>query len=143
VFGRFEFRIEGHRREAKRVKLQFRVIQVGWEIDLDDNRHPRIRIGRRDWSAVLYDHPAEGWQVIALEIARKDKRGVRLEEFAGDEAERKFDQLIKGELTFADSVLNAITNDLYEFGRKGAAKRWVGKTITLHSRPTEGNQWAT
>ena len=92
---------------------------------------------------MLYDHPAEGWQVIALEIARKDKRGVRLEEFAGDEAERKFDQLIKGELTFADSVLNAITNDLYEFVRKGAAKRCVGKTITLHSRPTEGNQWAT
>jgi hypothetical protein len=90
----------------------------------------------------LYDHPAESWQVIALEIARKDKRGVRLEEHAGAEAERKLCELIKGELTFADSVLNAITNDLYEIGRTGAAKRWVGKTITLTVRSTKGDQWA-
>jgi hypothetical protein len=55
------------------VRLRFRVIEVSWEADLDDNRHPRIRIGRRNWSAVLYDHPAESWQVIALEIARSGR----------------------------------------------------------------------
>jgi len=65
------------------MRLRFKVIEVGWEADFDSNRHPRIRIGRRNWSAVLYDHPAKSWQVIALEIARGDKRGVRLEEYAG------------------------------------------------------------
>jgi hypothetical protein len=122
------------------MKLQFRVIQVGWEIDLDDNRHPRIQVGRRNWSAVLYDHPAESWQIIALEIARKDKRGVRLEEYAGAEAERRFCQLIEGELTLADSALNAIVSDLYEIGRKGAAKRWVSKTIALSRQNRSGQE---
>jgi hypothetical protein len=131
--------MNGRRKEMHNVRLRFQVIEVGWETDWDDNRHQRIRIGRRDWSAVLYDHPAEGWQVIALEIARKDKRDVRLEEYAGAEAERKLCELIKGELTFADAVLNAITNDLYEIGRKGAAKRWVGRTIALNVHPAKGN----
>jgi len=69
---------------------------------------------------------------------RKDKRGVRLEEHTGGEAERKLNQLIKGELTFADAVLNAITNALYENGRTGATKHWVGKTITLNVHPAKG-----
>jgi hypothetical protein len=133
--------MERHRREPQRVKLQFRVIQVSWEIDLDDNRHAHIRIGRRDWSAVLYDHPAEGWQVIALEIAHNVKRGVRLEEHAGAEAERKLCELIEGELIFTDSALDAISNDLYEFGRKGATKRWVNRTIAL-SRQNRSDQEA-
>jgi len=123
------------------LRLRFKVIQVGWEVDLDDNRHPCVRIGRRNWSAVLYDHPAEGWQVIALEIPRKDKRGVRLEEYAGTEAERKSCELIQGELTFADSALDAIVGDLNEIGRKGAAKRWVSKTIAL-SRQNRSDQEA-
>jgi len=120
------------------MRLRFKVIEIGWETDWDDHRHPRIRIGRRDWSAVLYDHPSEGWQVIGLETVRKDKRGVRLEEHTGGEAERKLNQLIKGELTFADAVLNAITNALYENGRTGATKHWVGKTITLNVHPAKG-----
>jgi len=123
------------------VKLQFRVIQVGWEADFDSNRHPRIRIARRNWSAVLYDHPAESWQVIALEIARKNKRGVHLEEYAGAEAERRFCQLIEGELTFADSALDAIVSDLYEMGCKGATKRWRNKAIAL-SRQNHSDQEA-
>ena len=57
------------------MKLRFRVIQVGWEIDLDDNRHPRIQMGRANWSTVVYDHPSEGWQVIALEIATRKNEG--------------------------------------------------------------------
>jgi len=120
------------------VRLRFKVIEVDWETDWDDNRHPRIRIGRRDWSAVLYDHPSEGWQVVALEIVRKDKRGVRLEEHTGGEAGRKLDQLIRGELTFADAVLQSITRDLHELGRQGATKHWVGKTITLNVHPAKG-----
>ena len=48
------------------MKLRVRVIQVGWEIDLDGNRRPRIQMGRTNWSAVVYDHPTKCWQVIAL-----------------------------------------------------------------------------
>lgn len=116
------------------MRLRFQVIEVGWEADWDANRHPRICIGRCDWSAVVYDHPAKGWQVIALEIARQDKGRTRIEEHVGDDAARKFQELVGGELTFADSGLNAIANDLYEVGRAGAAKRWAGKTITLTIR---------
>jgi hypothetical protein len=137
----FAFQIEERGKETHNVRLQFKAIEVGWETDLDGNRHPNIRIARRNWSAVLYDHPAESWQVIALEIARKDKRGVRLEEYAGAEAERRFSQLIEGELTFADSALDAIADDLYEFGRKNAAKRWVNKTVAL-SRQNRSDQEA-
>lgn len=123
------------------MRLRFNVIGVGWEADFDSNRHPCIRIARRNWSAVLYDHPAESWQVIALEIARKDKCGVRLEEYTGAEAERRFCQLIEGELTFADSALDTVADDLYEFGRKGAAKRWRNKGIAL-SRQNRSDQEA-
>jgi len=90
---------------------------------------------------VLYDHPTESWQAIALEIARKDKCGVRLEEYTGAEAERRFCQLIEGELTFADSALDTVADDLYEFGRKGAAKRWRNKGIAL-SRQNRSDQEA-
>lgn len=125
------------------MRLRFKVIEVGWEVDFDDNRHPCIRIARRNWSAVLYDHPTEGWQIIALELARQTKRGTRIEEYDGAAAERQFQALNGGEPTLADSVLNTIVNDLYEFGRAGAAKRWVGKTITLRidtvDQPTEAH----
>lgn len=114
------------------MRLRFKIIEVGWGTDFDNNRHPRIRIGRGNWSAVLYDHPAEGWQVISLEIARKAKFAPRIEEYDGDAAERKFRELIDGEMIFANTDWGAIANDLYEIGRKGAAKRWVGKTITLN-----------
>jgi hypothetical protein len=113
------------------MKSRFRVIQVGWEIDLDDNRHPRIQIGRANWSAVVYDHPTEGWQVIALEIELKAKQFSRFEEYAGTEAETKLREIIDGELVFADPTLGAIANDLYEYGRKGAMKRWENKIISL------------
>jgi hypothetical protein len=136
----FVFQIAEHGKETYSMRLRFKVIEVGWEADFDGNRHPRIRIGRRNWSAVLYDHPAESWQVIALEIARKDKRGVRFEEYAGAEAERRFCQLIEGELTLADSALDAIVSDLYEIGRKGAAKRWVNKTIALSRQNRSGQE---
>jgi hypothetical protein len=43
-------------------------MKVGWGVDFDDNRHPRIRIGRGEWSAVLYNHPANGWEVVTLEV---------------------------------------------------------------------------
>jgi len=119
------------------MRLRFQVIDVSWQADFDDNRHPRIRIGRRNWSAVLYDHPAEGWQVISLEIACKAKRGTRIDEYDGDAAESKFRELVGGEMVFANVDVRAIENDLYEIGRKGAAKRWVGKTITLNVDKTE------
>lgn len=113
------------------MQRRLMVIEVGWEIDLDGNRHPRIGIRRADWSAMLYDHPIEGWQIIALEIARHDKRGKRFDEYAGTEAESKLRELIEGELPFTDSVLNNIVEDLYEIGRRGAVKRWAGETIML------------
>ena len=113
------------------MRQRFQVIEVGWEKDLDDNRHPRIRVGRHNWSAVLYDHPAEGWQVISLEIAHKTKRDTRIEEHDGDAAGSKFQELVGGEMIFADSVLKTIADDLYENGRKGAARHWIGKVITL------------
>lgn len=123
------------------MRLRFQVIEVGWEADLDTNRHPRICIGRCGWSAVLYDHPAESWQVIALEIMHNGRRGERAEEYAGAEAERKLCELIEGELIFTDSALDAIANDLYELGRKGAARRWVNKAVTL-SRQNRSDQEA-
>jgi len=113
------------------VRLRFQVIEVGWESDLDDNHHPRIRIGRRNWSAALYDHPAEGWQVISLEIVLKTNRDTRIQEHDGNAAESKFHELIGGEMIFANSVLDTIADELYENGCKGAAKRWIGKVITL------------
>jgi hypothetical protein len=121
------------------MRLRFKVIEIGWETDWDDHRHPRIRIGRRDWSAVLYDHPSEGWQVIALEIVRKEKRGARIEEHAGIAAETQLRKYIEGDLTFADAVLQSITRDLHELGRTGATKHWGGKTITLNVHPAKGN----
>lgn len=111
------------------MNLRFQVIEVGWEPDWDAHRHPRIRIGRRNWSAVLYDHPAEGWQVIALDVAHPKGRGARIETHDGATAASHFVELVGGEIDL--SALNALVNDLYEFGRQGAAKRWVGKTLTL------------
>lgn len=111
------------------MRLQFKVIEVGWETDWDDNRHPRIRIGRRDWSAVLYDHPSEGWQVIALERTRWVERHTQIEAYDGADAACQFERLVGGEVD--DASLDAIAAELYVTGRQGASKRWVGKTIPL------------
>jgi hypothetical protein len=132
VSGRLCFQIEERGKETHSMRLRFKVIEVGWGIDFDNNRHPRIRMGRRNWSAVLYDHPTEGWQVISLEIVCKAKRDTRTKEYDGDPAESKMRELVGGEMVFANADVRAIENDLYEIGRKGAAKRWVGKTITLN-----------
>ncbi|MBI3913766.1 MAG: hypothetical protein HY327_06220 [Chloroflexi bacterium] len=122
------------------MRLKFQIIKVGWEADFDNNRHPSIHIRRGNWSAVLYDHPAEGWQVVSLEIARRTKHDTHIEEFDGEAAESKFQELVGGEISFASADLSAIENDLYEIGRKGAAKRWVGKPIVLKVEKTEGKK---
>jgi hypothetical protein len=120
------------------MNLRFQVIEVGWETDWDANRHPRIRIGRRNWSAVLYDHPAEGGQVIALDVAHSKGRGARIETQDGATAASHFVELVGGEIDL--SALNAIVKDLYELGRQGATKRWIGKTLTLKVHSTKGEQ---
>ncbi len=103
-------------------------MEVGWGVDFDDNRHPRICIGRGDWSVVLYNHPANGWEVVTLEINPRFKRAPR--EYHSDEAaSRRLIELIGGEPVF-DS-LTRLENDLFEVGRRGASNRWIGKTLSL------------
>jgi len=111
------------------MNLRCKIIWVGWESDLDSTPHPRVHIGRENWVAVLYDHPAEGWQVIELDIVHPKGRGARIETHDGATAASHFAELVGGEIDL--SALNKIANDLYEFGCQGAAKRWVGQTLTL------------
>ena len=117
------------------MRIQVKVIEVGWERDLDDNRHPQIRIGRARWSAVMYDHPANGWEVVSLEIVRGSQRRRHVEAYDGETATTKLIELTRGEMTLDGLV--AVEEDLYEVGRKGAARRWVGKTVWLQvEQPT-------
>ncbi len=110
------------------MRKRFKVMDAGWGIDFDDNRHPRIQIGRREWSAVLYNHPANGWEVVTLETGHRSKH-VSRENHSDESAKSKLLELIGGEPVF-DS-LTKLEDDLYEIGRRGAMKRWIGKTITL------------
>ncbi len=110
------------------LRVRVRVMEVGWGVDFDDNRHPRIRIDRDSWSAVIYDHPANGWEVVTLEIGQRAKRIAR-EYHSEDAARRRLNELLGGEPVF-DS-LTKLADDLYEIGRRGAMKRWIGKTIAL------------
>ena len=64
-------------------------------------------------------------------MTHKGERGARFNEYAGVAAETQLRQLIDGELNRADPMLNTIANDLYEYGRKGAMKRWENKIISL------------
>jgi hypothetical protein len=116
------------------MKVRVKIIEVGWGVDFDDNRHPRICIERDGWSAVLYDHPANGWEVVTLEIGQRSKRIAR-ECHSDDAARRRLFELIAGEPVF-DS-LNKLEDDLYEIGCRGAMKRWLGKTATLSVEKSE------
>ena len=110
------------------MKVRVKVTEVGWATDFDDNRHPRICIVRGEWSAVLYNHPANGWEVVTLELNPRSKRVPR-EYHSEDAAQRRLIELIDGEPVF-DS-LSKVEEDLYEIGRRGAIKRWIGKTLSL------------
>lgn len=110
------------------MKVRVKGMEVGWATDFDDNRHRRICIERDGWTAVLYDHPANGREVVTLEIGQGSKRVTR-ENHSEDVAKRRLIELLGGEPVF-DSLAR-LEDDLYEFGRRGAMKRWIGKTISL------------
>ncbi len=71
---------------------------------------------------------AYGWQAVMLETGHQSKRASR--EYHSDaSATSSLIELIGGEPVF-DS-LTKLEDDLYEIGRRGASKRWIGKTVTL------------
>lgn len=113
------------------MQKRFKVIEVGWGKDFDENRHPRIRIGRDDFSLVLYDHPANGWEIVTLNVAMKRKSDATPKEFHGESAEQELTKRVGGNLRLAQSELDSLVEDLYEIGHRGAVKRWVGETIMI------------
>jgi len=113
------------------MQKRFKVMEVGWGKDFDDNRHPRIRIERDNFSLVLYDHPANGWEVVTLNVATRRKSDATPKEFHGESAESELTKQISSNLWLARSELDSLADDLYEIGRRGATKRWIGKHITL------------
>ena len=119
------------------MKARFKIIEVGWGKDFDDNRHPRLRIGRANYSLVLYDHPANGWEIITMEIMNRRQDRFAPRELHGESAEVELTKNLGGELLLAQSALDTLVEDLYETGRRGAAKRWVGETITLKIEPAK------
>ncbi len=119
------------------MQKRFKVMEVGWGKDFDENRHPRIRIGRDDFSLVLYDHPANGWEIVMLNIATKRKSDATPKEFHGESAQHELAKRLGGDLCLARSELDSLVDDLYEIGRRGAMKRWIGKQITLQVERTE------
>ncbi len=64
----------------------------------------------------------------ALEIDPRSKRVPR-EYHSEGAAHRRLIELIGGEPVF-DS-LTKLEDELYEIGRRGASKRWIGKTLSL------------
>ncbi len=119
------------------MQKRFKVIEVGWGKDFDENRHPRIRIGRDNFSLVLYDHPANGWEIVTLNVATNRKSDATPKEFHGESAEHELAKRLGGNLCLARSELDSLVEDLYEIGRRGAVKRWVGKTIMLNIEPAK------
>lgn len=119
------------------MQKRFKVMEVGWGKDFDENRHPRIRIGRNDFSLVLYDHPANGWEIVTLNFATRRKSDETPKEFHGESAGCELRKRISGNLRLAQSELDSLVDDLYEIGRRGATKRWIGKQITLQVERTE------
>lgn len=119
------------------MQKRFKVIEVGWGKDFDENRHPRIRIERDNFSLVLFDHPANGWEIVTLNVATRRKSNATPNEFHGESAECELTKRISGNLRLAQSELDSLVEDLYEIGRRGAMKRWIGKQITLQVERTE------
>lgn len=119
------------------MQKRFKVMEVGWGKDFDEYRHPRIRIGRNDFSLVLYDHPANGWEIVTLNLATRRKSDAMPKEFHGESAEHQLAIRLGGNLHLAQSELGSLVEDLYETGRRGATKRWIGKHITLKVERTE------
>ncbi|CAG0942587.1 hypothetical protein ANRL1_00987 [Anaerolineae bacterium] len=119
------------------MQKRFEVMEIGWGKDFDENRHPRIRIGRGNFSLVLYDHPANGWEIVTLNVATKRKSDATPKEFHGESAEQELAKRLSGNLCLARSELDSLVDDLYEIGHRGAAKRWVGKTIMLKIEPAK------
>ena len=119
------------------MQKRFKVMEVGWGKDFDDNRHPRIRIGRDDFSLVLYDHPANGWEIVTLNVATRRASDATPKEFHGESAEQELTKRIGGNLRLARSELDSLVENLYEMGRRGATKRWIEKQITLDVEKTE------
>ena len=113
------------------MKTRVRVVQVGWGRDMQNKRHARIEIARREWTAVLYEDPAKGWQVVTLAVAPRSTRDTRPEKYGGAFAGRKLADLLGGELRLTNGSLGALVEDLYETGQRGAEARWVGKLIVL------------
>ena len=113
------------------MKTRIRVVQVAWGRDMQNNRHARIEIAKREWTAVLYEDPTKGWEIVTLVVAPRSTRQVQPEKYSGASAERKLRDLLGGELRLVNGSLAALLEDLYEVGRRGAEARWVGKLITL------------
>ncbi len=104
---------------------KIQVIAVGWQRDVDNNRHPVIRVAGNDWFARWYDHPADSWTVIDFEIT-----APRSAYFDGEKARAEFSKRTGGEI--ADTTpLDRIAGDLYDYGPDRATARWKGETVEL------------
>ena len=69
-----------------------------------------------------------------LKVALASRRRSQVQEVGGEPAERKLSELLGGNLVLANSALDTLAADLYEWGRKGAETRWVGKVVALDLR---------
>ncbi len=122
-------------------KINVRIVELFWARDLDDARHAAIRVTHvDDWTALFYDHPSSGWQVVELEVEKfgaPDARGIServgLDSLTEPTAAKEFEKLV-GTLV-SDEPLNNRADDLYELGRRGANRRWMNRYIALEVEP--------
>ena len=121
------------------------ILELRWERDLNDARHAAVRArafantaagGTVEWTALFYDHPSNGWQVVELTVEKftaPNTNGasdrVELDALSEPNAASEFERLVGTIVT--NERLDGLADDLYELGRRGANRRWKKRYIVL------------
>lgn len=120
------------------------VVAVAWERDCDDNRHPLVVVLVCRRAVKFYDHPSEGWQVIAIGVGATQARHSTPAYVEGAEAcERELPRVLGAPLDWGrtGAALARIAEDLYEHGWARAGELWQGKRVNLHLRDDGAEDW--
>jgi hypothetical protein len=116
-------------------KINVQIVELFWARDLNDARHAAIRVTHVDgWTALFYEHPSDGWQIVELELeSASESHGnngrVCLDSLTDPAAATEFER-IAGTLV-SDEPLDNLADDLYELGQRGANRRWKNRPVAL------------
>lgn len=116
-----------------------RVIAVAWERDFDDNRRPLVIVHACDHELRFYDHPTDGWQVIAIAALRTDRPNALAHLEGAESCAQELPRVLGVSLDWARAglALAKIADDLHEYGWRGAGELWQGQRVDLPLAPIE------